>query len=207
MRARPLALLLLLLAIGAIAPSGVAAHAELEATVPAADSTVEGVLTEVSAAFSEALLEDGSSLSLRDPAGTEVATGRIDPDDPLRLVIDDLPDLAPGEYEARWAAATDDGHLERGTWTFAVVAATTPSNSPTPTPSAAPSATATPTTAPSASLAASPTTAPSPSPSGGDASQSASGSDVILPIVAALAAVAIVGLYLLTRRGRTTPPA
>jgi methionine-rich copper-binding protein CopC len=206
MRARPL-VLLLLLAIAAIAPGGVAAHAELEETVPAADSSVEGVPTEVSAAFSEALLEDGSSLSLRDAEGTEVAEGSIDPDAPERLVIEDLPDLAPGEYEARWAAATDDGHLERGTWTFTVAAATAPSHSPTPTPSAAPSATATPTAAPSPSPSASPSVAPSPSPSGGDASQTASGTDVLLPIVAALAAVAIVGLYLLTRRGRTTPPA
>ena len=205
MRASPL--LLLLLGIAAIAPSGVAAHAELEATVPAADTTVEGVPTEVAATFTEALLEDGSSLSLRDAAGTEVAEGGIDPDAPERLVIGDLPDLAPGEYEARWAAATDDGHLERGTWTFTVVAATAPSNSPTPTPSAAPSVTASPTAAPSPSPAESPSIAPSPSPSGGDASQTASGTDVILPIVAALAAVAIVGLYLLTRRGRTTPPA
>lgn len=39
-----------------------------------------------------------------------------------------------------------------------------------------------------------------------DVSATASGTDVILPIVAALDAVAIVGLYLLTRRRRTSPP-
>ena len=71
-RARPL-LLLLLLGIAAIAPGGVAAHAELEETLPAADATVEGSPTEVSATFSEALLADGSSLSLRDAEGAEIA--------------------------------------------------------------------------------------------------------------------------------------
>ena len=204
MRALPL-LLLLLLGAAAVAPVGVAAHAELEETVPAADATVEGSPTEVSATFSETLLADRSSLSLRDAEGAEVAEGGPDPEAPERLLISDLPDLAPGEYEASWAAAADDGHLERGTWTFTVIAAPTPSPSPTPSPTPAPSATATPSPTASPSPAAS--VAPSPSTSGGDSSQTASGTDVILPIVAALALVAIVGLYLLTRRGRTTPPA
>ena len=202
-RHRPLASLgaLLLLVLASLAaPTLVAAHAELEATTPDADATVDGTPTEISATFSEALEVDGSSLTLRDAAGTELATGGLDPDDATRLVIGSVPALVPGAYEVQWAASSDDGHLERDTWTFTVAA---PPPSPTPSPSVAPSSTVAPTPAPTE--VPSPTAAPSPSADGG--SSAGDSNDVILPIILALALVAIVGGFLLTRRGRTTPPA
>jgi methionine-rich copper-binding protein CopC len=195
----------MILLIGSmLLPAGVLAHAELEATVPADAAAVEGSPIEISATFSEALAIDGSSLTLRDASGGELATGGLDPADQARLLIDPVPELAPGDYEVQWAAATDDGHLERGTWTFSVTAAPTPSSSPAPSPTAAPSATATDAPSPTSTAALSPTVAPSPSPDGG--SSAGDTSDVILPIIIALALVAIVGGFLLTRRGRGTPP-
>ena len=70
-----------------------------------------------------------SSLELRDAAGTSLAEGGVDPADDLRMAIDPVPELAPGTYAVQWQAVAVDGHIERDTWTFTVVA-------PTPTPDA-----------------------------------------------------------------------
>jgi methionine-rich copper-binding protein CopC len=183
------ALMLLLL------PATVFGHAELESTSPDDGEVLEGTPTEIVATFSEAL-EDGSSLSLRDPAGDEVARAEPDPDDPTRMVIADVPELAPGEYTVRWTASSDDGHLERDTWSFTVAAPPTPSPTPTPASSAtaAPTMDPTPFPTPRDTLAASPTPDPNEGP--------ASTTDVLIPIIAGLAIVAIAGGVLLSRRGR-----
>lgn len=211
-RWRPAAVLsLLALALALMAPAVATAHAELLSTDPADGATVEGSPTEISATFNEALSAEGSGLSLRDAAGQRIAVGDVDPDDEERLVITDVPDLAPGEYEARWTARSDDGHLERGTWTFTVVAPATPTPAPTPTPSpsatarasatasAAPASPSAAPATPSAAASASPTPAPSPDPN----AAGGGGGDVLLPILAGLAIVAIAGGILLSRRGRT----
>jgi methionine-rich copper-binding protein CopC len=189
------------LAIALFVPATAMAHAELEETSPADGVTVEGTPSEISATFSEALVADGSVLSLRDPAGDELAEGGLDPDDPARLLIADVPDLAPGEYEVRWTVATDDGHVERDTWSFTVVAAPTPSPSPTPAPTASAAPTAEPSVA--ATPTPPPTASPAPSASAGpDEEPAASTTDVILPIVAVLAIVVVGVGIVLSRRNR-----
>ena len=192
-----LALLMMVLGVALALPAVAAAHAELERVAPDADATVEGTPTEISATFSEALDPD-SALSLRDASGTEIAKGGLDPADPARLVIDPVPELAAGAYEVRWTSVTDDGHVERDTWSFQVTAA---APSPTPSATSAPSATVAQT--PSPTIAPSPTLAPSPSADGG--ASTGDTSDAIVPIIVALALVALVGSFLLTRRGRSTP--
>src|SRR5690349_6883315 len=118
---RPLATVLIAICLLAV-PASVAAHAQLVETSPADAGTVTGTPAELAATFDEAL-EDGSTLSIRDTAGNRLAMGAIDPSDAKRLVITDVPELAPGTYEMRWTASSDDGHIERGTWTFTVTAA------------------------------------------------------------------------------------
>ena len=66
---------LVALALALVVPASVAAHAELVETDPAAGTAVEGTPTEITATFTEALLAEGSGLSLRDAAGDRVATG------------------------------------------------------------------------------------------------------------------------------------
>jgi copper resistance protein C len=191
--------LLLLVAMAALFltyPATVAAHAELLAVTPADGATVEGTPEELAAAFDEDL-EPESSLSIRNEAGDRLAVGRVDPNDSKRVVISDVPDLAPGTYEMRWTAATADGHVERGTWSFTVEAAPTPSPTPAPTESGAPSAAPTPSATPE------PTAAPSPSASPATTDPaSAAGTDVVLPIIAGLAIVLVGAGFLLARRGR-----
>jgi methionine-rich copper-binding protein CopC len=192
---------LLALVLVLAAPGLVAAHAELISTDPEAGSAVEGTPERIVAVFSEELEPDPSSIQLRDPAGDTVATGAVDPDDPTRLVITDVPVLEPGEYQIRWTAVGDDGHLERGRYSFTVVAALTPEPSPSPTPEptvTAPPATEAPTEAPTAS--------PEPSPTPDDSDPAAGTTDVLLPILAVLVILGVLAAALLRRRGASPRP-
>jgi methionine-rich copper-binding protein CopC len=186
-----IALLLLL-------PAAVLAHAELDVPTPADGTTVEGSPPVIEATFTEPLDPDGSSLQLLDAAGDVIAEGGTVDDDELLMVIEPVPDLAPGAYEVRWTSLSAvDPHVERGTWTFTVTAAPTPEPTATPAPSAEPSATVEPTPEPTA--------APTPSPSDdGDGDPAATEGDVLLPILAALAIVAVAGVLLMRRRGQAT---
>jgi len=180
-------------------PATAVAHAELVETTPADGATVVGTPEELVAVFDEPLEADESSLSIRNDAGERLAFGRVDPDDPTRLVIGDIPELGRGTYEMRWTAGTADGHVERGTWSFSVVPAPPTKTLPTPTASASPAASL----SPISSSTPGPTAAPTPSASSAPSDPTGgSGSDVILPIIVALALVLIAAGFLLSRRGR-----
>jgi len=185
-----------LLAMFAI-PLVALAHAELESASPPDGAVLDSPPSEIVLTFTEALDTAKSHMELFGPDGAQVAAGVADPDNDKTMRIDP-PVLAPGAYEIKSTAfAAHDGALKREVLTFTVNA---PSPSPSPTP-AAPSASAAPYASPSASASAPPSVAPSPAPSaGGDAS--ASGGDVILPILAALAVVLLLGVFLLRGRSR-----
>ena len=157
--------LLAAVAILMIAPMSVAAHAELDTATPADGSTVEGSPPEVSGTFTQIMKPEGSSLQLRDESGDVIAEGGVDPVDPKRMSITDLPELAPGTYEVRWTTiSAEDNELARDRWTFTVVEEgpsppPEPTETPAPTATPAPSATPAPTPTPSAATAA-PTSTP-----------------------------------------------
>ncbi len=177
-----------------VAAAPVAAHAELEATSPAAGSSVETPPRTVAARFSEELVGD-SSLELFAPDGSSVATGGIGPDNPRRLELAAPPEMGPGEYEVRWEAFSADGHLERGTFSFSVLAASSPGPTPAAQESSAPSAEPSPVPTPE------PTDAPLPTPSPTNNPGPTSGSDVLIPIVAGIVLLGGLGLFLLRGRG------
>lgn len=181
-----------LLVLALLTPTAVSAHAALDIATPPDGATVEGTPTEVAGTYTQDLVADGSSLQLRDATGAVIATGGVDPADVRRLVIADLPALAPGGYEVRSTTlSAEDGEVDRATWTFTVVAA------PTPVPTSTPAPTVEPSTASSVEPTAAPSAAPAPMPTG------ASDSDVVVPIIAGLAFVLIAGVVLLSRRGRS----
>jgi hypothetical protein len=101
------------------------------------------------------------------------------------------PTLQPGAYEIRWTSVAEDGDVLRGRVHFEIAAVATPSpsssrqESPSPLPS--------------------PTGVPSPTPSESP-TPTASSADVILPIVAAIVVIAILGAWLLRNRSRTSRP-
>jgi methionine-rich copper-binding protein CopC len=192
----------LLFAMGALIalPMVVAAHAEFDRSTPEDGETVQGSPNVIRAFFSEELA-DGSEMALLDESGATVATGTIDPADPTRMRIDP-PDLETGDYEVQWKAFADDGHLETGTFTFTVSATVTPAPSLSPAPSAEVSEPPTESVAPSVSAPA------TPSPTQGEPTPPANASgtsDVLLPIIAAVVIVGVLGGYLLMRRRPTGP--
>jgi copper resistance protein C len=194
---RGLGAVLVAFAAALILPTTVAAHAELQTATPKDGATVAGSPPEISGTYSEAMTTTGSSLVLLGPDGKQVATGGVDPANNKRMAIDPVPDLVPGMYTVKSTTkSAADGDIDRKEWSFTVVPA------PTPTPTLAPSATAAPSvSAPPAST--SPTSNASPAPSAAVDGTSSGGGDVVLPIVAALAIVAVGGALLLGRRGRT----
>jgi methionine-rich copper-binding protein CopC len=210
--ARP-SIVLCAVAVTLLLPATALGHAELSRSRPEDGATVEGAPDEIVGRFTQDIDPDGSSMLLRDPSGATIAEGALDPENDRRMVISPVPELAPGEYTVRWTTnSAEDGEIARGTWSFTVVAAPSPSASAVPTASPTPDATAGASVEPSPSAVASsepsPTAAASPEPSPSpEPDSTAGGGDVVLPIIAGLAIVAVTAGFLLTRRGRGTPPA
>ena len=188
-----------------VLPGVVVAHAALDVPEPADGAILEGSPPVIKGTFTQDMDPETSSLDLRNAAGDVLAEGGVAADDSRRMVIEGVPELAPGEYEVRWTTlSTEDGEVERGTWSFTVTAAATAvptlPQAPTALPSVAPTTARTSDPTPPSSPATS--DMPTPIPSSGGA-ESASG-DVLLPIVAALALVLVAAGLLVTRRGRGT---
>jgi methionine-rich copper-binding protein CopC len=177
-------------------PAPARAHAELVSSQPANGATVAaGFAGPLVLTYDEALAQ-GSHAELINSGGQKILDAAIDPADRRRLVFTLTGPLEPGTFTIQWTSVAADRDVQRGQLGFTVAAPTPspsapPTMAPTPSPTAAPTATAIPT----ATVQPSPSPTPTPSPA------AASAIDVVLPIVAALAFVAIGGLYLL-RRGR-----
>jgi len=197
------------LALVALMPAAVLGHSELEQADPAPGATISEAPTLIIADFTEAIDPVRSSMELRGPDGAVVATGGVAPGDPERVQMAIVPAvLGPGTYEVRWTTVTpDDNGILRGTYTFTIAIAAVsaspassaaPSTPPSVAPSAAPSTEAS--AAPSAAPSSQPATA-APSPSGGGSGTSG-GPDaaLIIAVVAVLAVIGGVAVYLV--RGR-----
>jgi methionine-rich copper-binding protein CopC len=171
MTPRVLASAALVLVALVIAPAPALGHASLLAADPPDGGTLSTTPYTLTLTFDEPLGAAGSSVVVRDAAGTEVATGGIS-DQSATVMTAQLPSLPAGEYVVRWTAQTpDDQAVERGTLTFTVGSATaTPAAPASPGPSD-----------------------PTPGP--------ASGNDLLLAlIVAGLALAAIVGFLVIRNR-------
>ena len=175
------------------------AHAALESATPGPGDDLVGSPEELVAQFSQNLDPSRTSLEVRDASGARVARGGELGDGPREFRLD-LPDLAPGVYEVRWTTySTEDSEIARDSYTFEVLAA--PSPSPTPTESPRPTTSATPSRSPSPPPSASPSSLPSASPIAGSDASGAAGVDasVLIPIVVALAVVGGFGAWMLRR--------
>ena len=180
-------------------PGSALAHAELQRSIPDNGETLTDPVTVVTGTYSQDLAAN-SKLLVKDASGATVATGTVDPGNVRRMVARPDAPLENGTYEVQsTSVSADDGDIERVQWTFTVAVAALPSPTEVPSVSAG---TSSPEARPSVVPSASATQAPSPSPAPGDSTSDSS--NVILPIIAALAIVAIGGVYLLNRnRGRT----
>ena len=182
-------------------PGSTLAHAELVRAIPADGETVTEPVTVVTATYSQDLAAN-SKLVVKDASGATVASGAVDPENVRRMIARPASRLENGTYEVQSTSiSADDGDIERVEWTFTVAVAASPSVEPTPICtdlcSGQPSG-----GEPATSSAAAPTQAPSASPEPGDSTSDSS--NVLLPIIAALAIVAIGGVFLVNRnRGRS----
>ena len=117
----PRATLLSSIAVSFLLTSALAnAHARLEGTTPAADSSVSSPKL-IKAHFSEAIETKLSSLKLFSKAGWVIPVMSMnDAKDPATLSIMPNAPLKPGSYTVTWSVVSDDGHKTHGTFRFTV---------------------------------------------------------------------------------------
>jgi methionine-rich copper-binding protein CopC len=141
-------LALLILALAAvIVPSGrVAAHTELDFTLPAEGTTVGVPLSEISVGFTEPVTLVGNGFEVLDPQGNVLQPFAVTDDDMVfRLQFD--PPLAGGAVGVRYEVTSQDGHVVEGSFTFTVAAEAPPPTTATTAPPPTAATTAPPTTA------------------------------------------------------------
>ncbi|MFD6445066.1 copper resistance protein CopC [Promicromonospora sp. NPDC060204] len=96
-----------------------AAHTRLESSVPAAGSTTQTAVTEVTLRFTLPVSLLGDGVVIEGPDGV-VPAGVAPAEDGLALVATPAAALAPGPYTVTWTAAAQDGHPLEGTFGFTV---------------------------------------------------------------------------------------
>ena len=114
-----------------VAPA--AAHALVVGSNPQAGARVARAPAELRVAFSEAVRPLGPGLTLQGPQG-QVRLGPVrHPDGRGEVLAATLPALADGSYLAGWRiVSVDDGHVEAGSFAFAVGAGSGPVATPAP---------------------------------------------------------------------------
>ncbi|ARP81229.1 hypothetical protein CAL12_10515 [Bordetella genomosp. 8] len=110
------------MAILAVAPQMVWAHAHFVASTPAPGAVVERTPDKLTLRVTEGLEPIYSKLVLLDAAGQTVSTGvsSLVPGDDKTLALPIDRQLAPGVYTARWQVLSKDGHKTQGSWSFTV---------------------------------------------------------------------------------------
>ena len=123
-----LAILLLLLLWTGLAIQPLYAHAEYDHSEPAADAVVESAPTQVRVWFTQELFrrKGENSIEVYQADGTRVDLDDlvIDDDDRKLMTISLKPAVPAGLYTVRWVAtSSEDGHQEKGEFTFTIGAA------------------------------------------------------------------------------------
>ncbi|MEU4387984.1 copper resistance CopC family protein [Promicromonospora sp. NPDC023805] len=103
------------------APSATA-HTRLESSAPAAGSTSDGPVTEVTLRFTLPVSLLGEGILIEGPDGAVVADVAA-AEDGLALVATPSDGLPAGDYTVTWTAAAQDGHPLEGTFGFVVAGA------------------------------------------------------------------------------------
>jgi copper transport protein len=128
-----LAAVALLVGSWLLAATPAAAHALVVGSNPQAGARIARAPAELRVAFSEAVRPLGPGLTLQGPRG-QVRLGPVrHPDGRPEVLAATLPTLGDGSYLAGWRiVSADDGHLEAGSFAFAVGAGSGPVASPAP---------------------------------------------------------------------------
>ena len=95
----------------------VQAHAKLLKTSPADKATVARVPTSVQLWFNEAIDVKLSKIDVTGPEG-KVTLGTVHAMEPKQLMGPITGKMADGAYTVTWQTAGDDGHVQKGSFTF-----------------------------------------------------------------------------------------
>ncbi|MBI3403571.1 MAG: copper resistance protein CopC [Acidobacteria bacterium] len=95
----------------------VEAHAKLMKTSPADKATVTKAPASVQLWFNEAIDVKLSKVEVTGPAG-KVALGVVHAMEPKQLMGPITGKMADGAYTVDWQTAGDDGHVQKGSFTF-----------------------------------------------------------------------------------------
>jgi methionine-rich copper-binding protein CopC len=115
-----LAFTLMLTALLAV-PVALSAHMKFEKSEPAPGSTVTSPLKSIQIWFSEVPDTKVSTVEVVGPSGPVKTMGLHAMGKSLMIMIDGT--AAAGGYTVRWQSAGDDGHLQKGDYTFTLQAA------------------------------------------------------------------------------------
>lgn len=126
----------------ALSPALASAHAELDRSVPEADSIVKEAPKQVELWFTQEIAQ-GSKIEVKDAAGSVVHVGEAELDlmDPDRkhLIIGLKADLPSGVYTVTWTSkSAEDGDEASDSFKFTVEGSGTPVASPVASPDASP---------------------------------------------------------------------
>jgi methionine-rich copper-binding protein CopC len=105
--------------VAAVSTATLLAHMKATKMEPAADSTVTASPTRVQIWFTEAPDPKVSKLELSGPSGAVKLTGfQVTREKSVMATVES--NLADGRYTARWQAAGNDGHIQKGEFAFTV---------------------------------------------------------------------------------------
>lgn len=99
----------------------VQAHAKIEKSEPAANSTINKVPTSVQMWFNEAPDLKVTKVELAGASG-KVELGPAHSMGKNNVMAAIIGKMADGKYTVNWQTAGDDGHVEKGTFTFTLSA-------------------------------------------------------------------------------------
>jgi len=102
--------------------SAVGAHLRVQQTTPKADSTISNSPQHLQVWFTQSPDPAVSLLSLEGPTG-DVPLGATTAKDDKSLMATLPTALSPGSYIVRWRSAGNDGHTQRGEFSFTMRAA------------------------------------------------------------------------------------
>jgi copper transport protein len=123
----------LLIGVWLLGAAPAMAHAVVVGSNPQAATRIARAPAELRVSFSEAVRPLGQALSVQGPDG-QVRLGPVrHPEGRADVLAATLPKLADGSYVVSWRiVSADDGHLQAGSFSFAVGAGTGPVASPAP---------------------------------------------------------------------------
>ncbi|HEY0208637.1 MAG TPA: CopC domain-containing protein YobA [Acerihabitans sp.] len=98
------------------------AHAHLKTQYPAANATMTDAPQALTLTFSEGIEPAFSGLTLTGPANAIIPTGavKVDPANPMQLIVPIEKPLAAGDYQVQWHVVSVDSHKTQGNYQFSV---------------------------------------------------------------------------------------